>query len=285
MRGVRVRPVLATVAGIVVLTLAPAARPAAQDSRSAVDPLHQTFDDALDLYVRDGLVYYQALKQDRARLDQYVRALGSVQAETVRRWGRSEQLAFWINAYNAFVLQSVVDRYPIRGRSADYPPDSLRQVPGAFERRTFAAGGQTLTLDAIETERIATFGDPRALLALGRAARGGPRLRSEAYTAARLETQLGDMAREAVERATLVRVEPVQNRLSVSALFSWRESVFVAWADRAPAVYQQRSALERAILALIDPVLTASEATFLHANRFQMAFHEMDWSLNDLTGR
>lgn len=269
---------------LVALGAALAAGPAAQTPMPG-HPLHGALDELLDLYVRDGLVYYQALKQDRARLDRYARALGATSAETVRSWSRHEQLAFWINAYNAFVLQSVVDHYPIRGRSPDYPVDSLRQVPGAFERRTFTAGGRALTLDAIETERVASFGDPRALLALGRSARGGPRLRSEAYTGARLDTQLAEMAREAVTRATLVRVEAARNLLSASALFSWREAAFATWADRAPAVYQGRSALERGILALIEPALTSSEAAFLHANRFQTAFHEMDWSLNDLTGR
>ena len=57
-------------------------------------------------------------------------------APTRSRAGRRDrQLAYWINAYNAFVLRTVIDDYPIRGRAADYPPNSIRQIPGAFERR------------------------------------------------------------------------------------------------------------------------------------------------------
>ena len=46
-----------------------------------VDALHRPFDEILDVYVRDGLVYYFALKQERAKFDRYVQALGDVSAE------------------------------------------------------------------------------------------------------------------------------------------------------------------------------------------------------------
>ena len=261
-------------------------RHAAAQAPPQADRLHASFDQILDLYVRDGLVYYQALKSERAnQFDAYIRAISAVTAETVSQWPRGQQLAYWVNAYNAFVLQSVIDHYPIRGRSPDYPANSLRQVSGAFERQTFRAGGRTVTLDGLERDVIAGFGDARALLALGRGALGGARLRSEAYTSSRIEAQLNEMAREVIDRKELVKVDISANQLSVSAMFSWRESVFTAWAHQAAAVYANRSPLERAVLALIDPVLVPNEADFLRKNQFQMVFHDFDWSLNDLTGR
>ena len=86
--------------------------------RPTVDPLHRPFDEILDIYVRDGLVYYFALKQERGKFDRYVQALGEVGADTLKGWPRERQLAYWINAYNAFVLRTVIDDYPIRGKSA-----------------------------------------------------------------------------------------------------------------------------------------------------------------------
>ena len=76
-------------------------------------------------------------------------------------------------------------------------------------------------------------------------------------------------------------------RLSVNPLFSWREDALHAsrWPNRAPAIYATRSPLERAVLALIDPLLVPSEAEFLRKNTFRMSFHDFDWKLNDLTGR
>ena len=250
-----------------------------------VDPLHRPFDAILDLYVRDGLVYYRALKSERASLDRYIAALASTSADSVKSWPPHQQLAFWINAYNAFVLRTVIDHYPIRGRAPDYPATSIRQIPGAFERRPHRAGGRTLTLDALEREVITGFGDPRALFALGRGAHGSGRLKSEAYTAERLDAQLTTMTSELVQRRELVFVDILNGRLSVSPIFSWREAAFVTLAGQAPEVFHARSPLERAVVTLITPLLVPSEAEFLKQNTFRMVFHDFDWSLNDLTGR
>jgi hypothetical protein len=259
----------------------------AQPSPSAgVDALHRPFDEILDLYVRDGLVYYLALKQERGKFDRYVASLGEVGAETLKSWPRERQLAYWINAYNAFVLRTVIDSYPIRGRAADYPANSIRQIPGAFERRQFRAGGRMLTLDQIDRDVIGGFGDARALLALGRGALGSPRLKSEAFTAERLDSQLDTMVGELVTNRELVFVDIPNGRLSVSPLFSWREAIFAkSLAEKAPDVYASRSPLERAVLSLIGSTLVPNEAEFLRKNTFRMSFHDFDWKLNDLTGR
>src|SRR5688572_5947505 len=128
------------------LDVAPQPAPTPAD----VEALHRPFEEILDLYVRDGLVYYYALKQERAKFDRYVQSLGDVPPDTLKGWPPDRQLAFWINAYNAFVLRTVIDGYPIRGKSPDYPANSIRQIPGAFERRPFRAAGRMLTLDTLE---------------------------------------------------------------------------------------------------------------------------------------
>lgn len=248
-----------------------------------VDPLHRPFDAILDVYVREGLVYYRALKAERPRFDQYVQSLAEAQ---VPASDRDRQLAFWINAYNAFVLRTVIDSYPIAGRAAMYPRNSIRQIPGSFEKRTFRAAGRTLTLDQIEKDVIVPLGDARALLALGRGALGGGRLRSEAYTAERIDAQLDGMAREAVDRRDLVFVDRGNGTLSVNPMFSWREDAFVqTFSSQAPAMFAQRSPLERAVLGLIGPTALRTELDFLEQNQFKMQFHEFDWRLNDLTDR
>ena len=257
-----------------------------QQQTVAVDPLHKPFDEILDLYVRDGLVYYLALRNERGKFDRYVNALGDVDAATLKSWPPARQLAYWINAYNAFVLRTVIDNYPIRGKVSDYPPNSIRQIPGSFERRQFRAGGRTLTLDAIEKDVIGEFGDARALLALGRGALGSPRLKSEAFTADRLDSQLETMSSELVQRRELVFVDIPNERLAVNPIFSWREPIFTkSLAGKAPKVYEARSPLERSVLALIDPLLVRTESEYLRKNTFRMTFSDFDWKLNDLTGR
>jgi hypothetical protein len=251
---------------------------------SQVDPLHAPLDRLLDLYVRDGFVYYRALKGDRSRFDRYVASL-DVPSATYTQWSREQKVAFWINAYNAFVLETVIDHYPIRGKAAAYPPDSIRQIPGAFEKLPHRAAGRTLTLDAIEKEVFPEFKEPRALLALGRGAIGGGRLHSEAYTASRLEEQLKQVAAECVKRKECVQIDATMGTVSMTPLFSWREAQFVDGPGAADSSkYPGRSALERAILNLIQPYVLPSEREFLAKNEFKISYHAFNWRLNDLTG-
>lgn len=257
----------------------------AQQAPSTAEPLHQAFDQLLDLYVRDGLVYYAALKSDRAKLDRYVASLSVPGAAGLADWPRDRQLAFWLNAYNAFVLQTVVSHYPIGGAASTYPSGSIRQIPGAFERLPHRAGGRTVTLDGIEKEILPAFRDPRVYLALGRGALGSGRLRSEAYSADRIDQQLKEVAAETVTRPELWRVDALQNRVMVSPIFSWRGPDFIAAYASDAGPYSNRSPIERAVLSFVSPFLLPAERQFITANRFEMAFSDFDWRLNDLGSR
>jgi hypothetical protein len=241
------------------------------------------FDTILDTYVRDGFVYYRALKAERSRLDSYVTQLASVKTDQMSREG---QIAFWLNAYNALVLKTVVEHYPIQGRAAQYPQRSIRQIPGAFERTQHQVGGRTITLDQIEQSVLSSFHDPRVYFAIARGSVGGGRLRSEAFIPEQLEAQLSDVARECASRPECVQVDRDQNRLNASAIFSWREQDFVsAYGSVAKEPFQERSGIERAVLAFVWPRLLTTEKDFLAKNEWQMAYKPYDWALNDLTGR
>src|SRR4051812_19490365 len=87
---------------------------AAAQGSAPSDALHRPLDQILDVNVRDGLVYYRALRGERGRLDRYAASL-NVPAATYDAWGREHKMAFWVNAYNAFVLQTIIDRYPLKG--------------------------------------------------------------------------------------------------------------------------------------------------------------------------
>jgi hypothetical protein len=228
-------------------------------------------------------VYYRALRAERAKLDGYVNLLATVAVDTL---SPDERLAFWLNAYNAIVLKTVIDHYPIQGHAAEYPKNSIRQIPGAFEKITHRVGGRTLTLDQIEQTVLPAFHDPRVYLALGRGAMGSGRLRSEAYAPQQLEAQLAAVANECTSRAQCVRIDREADTVSVSAIFSWRDKEFTAaYADKAPAAFAARSPIERAVLAFIQPKLLTTEKEFLDKNAFRMAYTRFDWTLNDLTGR
>jgi hypothetical protein len=241
------------------------------------DPLHRPLDQILDVNVRDGLVYYRALKSERGRLDRYIASL-NVPAATYDKWSKGQQMAFWVNAYNAFVLQTVVNHYPLSG--------TIKQIPGAFDKASFRAANRTVTLDQIEKAILPTFKEPRLYLALGRGAVGSGRLRSEAYTADRLDKQLQELQAEFVTNRNLFQTDRLANQVSVTPIFSWREADFVAaYADKADPVYAQRSPIEKAIIAFVTPHLLPLEKELFQQNQFRVTFLEMDWRLNDLSHR
>jgi hypothetical protein len=248
------------------------------------DPLHRPLDEILDLNVRDGLVYYRALQSQRGKLDRYAASL-NVAPATYESWGREARMAFWVNAYNTFVLQSVVNRYPIQGRSAQYPSSSIMQIPGVFETARHRAAGRSVTLDEIEKTILPEFNEPRLLLALGRGALGSGRLRSEAYTADRLASRLDAIRSEFVTDQNMIKIDRVAGRMSVTPILSWREAHFVAAYDKgATGPFAQRSPIERAILGFVTPHLYPLEREFVEENKFAITFHPFDWRLNDLTG-
>ena len=81
------------------------------------DHQHSTLTEVLDRYVDDdGLVDYPALLQDKTLLDDYLTQLSRVTIQEVTLWSESQQLAFWINAYNALTLDTVIAYYPLKRR-------------------------------------------------------------------------------------------------------------------------------------------------------------------------
>ncbi|MGB5769241.1 MAG: DUF547 domain-containing protein, partial [Crocosphaera sp.] len=118
------------------------------------------YEQILNLYVNDdGLVNYEKLQENRQQLDNFNKAIGEVSSETYQNWTDSQKLAFLINAYNAFTLQSIIDKTPI--------PSSIRNIPGVWKWRKFTVAGQEKTLDNIEHDTIRKeFNEPRIHVAL-----------------------------------------------------------------------------------------------------------------------
>jgi hypothetical protein len=243
---------------------------------AATASLHSPLDQILDVDVRDGLVYYRTLKSQRAKLDHYVASL-NVPASDYQAWSREQQMAFWVNAYNAFVLETVINHYPLHA--------TIRQIPGAFDKTPWHAAGRAVTLDQIENTILPPFKEPRLYLALGRGAISSGRLRSEAYTAAKLDAQLAAVRAEFVSNQQMIHIDEPGNQIVVTPIVSWHAQDFIAAYDKTEGLFAPRSPIERAVVAFIAPNLLPIEQDFVHKNTFKMAFGDFDWTLNDLTGR
>ena len=250
-----------------------------------LEALHVPFDALLDPHVRDGLVYYRTLQANRARLNRYLASLGSPAVVSgYSTWSDDQKKAFWLNAYNALVLHTVITHYPIRGTAKGYPANSIRQIPGAFDKIQHRVAGKQLTLDQIETTVIAGFNDPRMYLALGRGAVGSGRLRSEAFSAKAVDRQLDQTKEQFAVTPRWSKVDALSGKVSISPILSWRAPAFIKeYADEAFDL-PKREPIELAVIGFLRPHLLDAEEEFIRKNTFQLTYEPFDWRLNDLTG-
>lgn len=90
------------------------------------------------------VAYGQVTQADRARLDRYLTDLQTVDPT---RLTRDQQLAYWINLYNAVTVEVILENYPITSiRDIKDGPLSI----GPWNRPLVQVAGQTLTLNDIE---------------------------------------------------------------------------------------------------------------------------------------
>jgi hypothetical protein len=231
---------------------------------ASVDHRHAPWTAILERWVSNGRVDYAGLQRtDRARLTAYLRDLSGACAADYRRWTREERIAFWINAYNAFTVQLVLDHYPI---------DSIRRIgwlPGAAFRRAFIpmAGtkGGPISLDDIEHGTLRRdFAEPRIHFALVCASRSCPDLRPEAYRPADLDRQLDDQARRFLRDPGKNRYDASTRTLHLSSIFEWFRGDFETAAGSLPA--------------FVSPYLEDARATEVGV---RIAFLDYDWTLNE----
>jgi hypothetical protein len=206
---------------------------------------------------------YEGMAQDRAALREYLASLSAVKNEEFKGWPRSEQMAFLINAYNAFTVEKILTRYPDIRSIWDFG----KIFGNPFKDEFFVLLGTKRSLDAIEHQLLRpVYRDVRIHFALNCASVGCPMLREEAYVAARLEAQLEEQARRFFSDRGRNRLR--EGRLEVSKIFDWykddfepRPKYFARYAD---------------VLA-DDP---AARATIASAH-YSLHFLDYDWLLND----
>ncbi len=153
-------------------------------------PSHQQWDKLLKKYVNtSGLVNYKGFLKDKSELDEYLKLLTNNAPQST--WNQNEQKAFWINAYNAFTVSLILQKYPVK--SIKDIAGKIYKINTPWDIKFINIGGKTYDLNNIEHGILRKkFDDPRIHFALVCAAMSCPRLRNEAYTGAKLDAQLDD---------------------------------------------------------------------------------------------
>ncbi|HEY7776313.1 MAG TPA: DUF547 domain-containing protein [Kineobactrum sp.] len=233
---------------------------------------------AANVYATDGnsstSVDYAGFARDRDALQAYLAALSEVTREDFDTWPGEAQLAFLINAYNAWTVELILTRYP--GLESIRDLGNLLRSP--WKKAIAPLLGKTRSLDDIEHGLIrgsGRYNEPRIHFAVNCASIGCPSLRAQAYTAGQLEEQLEAQTQQFLGDRSRNRLRG--DTLELSSIFKWyRDDFGLGWkgqGDLVDFIEYYASALE----------LTAQDITRLRSGDITLAFLDYNWDLNDRT--
>tara|TARA_B100001146_G_scaffold225193_1_gene247566 strand:- start:49342 stop:50142 length:801 start_codon:yes stop_codon:yes gene_type:complete len=218
-------------------------------ANSAENVDHSAWDALLKKHVdNQGLVDYKGMQKDRAQLNAYLKELSAY--DPTNDWSVQELLAYYINLYNAYTVDLILDNYPV---------ESIKDIDGAWTKGIVPVGNRELSLGGIENGILRKMNEPRIHFAINCASMSCPKLLREAYTAAEINEQLDRATSEFINSD---KNDITANKPKVSSIFDWYKNDYKV--DGKTNVIQfinQYSAVE------INP-------------RVPLQYKEYDWSLN-----
>jgi len=225
---------------------------------------HSAFDALLKRHVDEhGLVDYAAWKRaDTLPLERYLVAMTAVRPTEL---SNDERLAYWINVYNALTLHGMLHFYPTASIRAH-----VAHVFGFkfWDDLRIEIEGQQRSLNGIEHEILRMMGEPRIHFAIVCASLSCPRLLAEAYTGARVSTQLEENTRAFFANPTNFSIDVTSKTVHLSSLLKWYSEDF--------------GRTEREKLEFVARFLSTEQArTFLRRDDLAVDYLGYDWQIND----
>lgn len=223
----------------------------------------------------EGYVDYRGLQQDRAPLDRFVRQLADLDPAAFARWPQKQQLALWINAYNALTLKAVIDHYPV---------DSIRDigtpVKSVWDKLTFDVMDRSLTLNQIEHEILRKeFAEPRIHMAINCASIGCPPLLNQPFRADTLDQQFTTVTNAFLSLPSHFRIDRDHRTVYLSSIFKWFGEDFI---DPFHGLKRRKglNKKEQAAVNFVAGYLDQETRAFLDRGRLNVKYLEYDWGLN-----
>ena len=240
---------------------------AAHDPGSTRHIDHAEWDAFLVRYLRIGadgvhrVAYGSVTPADRALLDDYIARLAAV---PITEYNRAEQMAYWINLYNAKTVELILTRYPVKSiRDINISPGLFSSGPWAAKLMTVE--GEKLSLDDIEHRILRPiWKDNRIHYAVNCASLGCPNLQPAAFTAENADSLLERGAKEYVNHPRGVSLQG--GKLKVSSIYVWFQEDFGGSAEGLMEHWAKY-----ADKALADRLQSYSGGLE----------HDYDWQLND----
>ncbi len=219
----------------------------------ANNDLHQAFTEILGKSVSNGQVDYKAIKNN----PKYFSYLESLKKKTSFKT-KDEELAYWINAYNALVIQSILN-----GGS----PKSFFSRMKFFKGDKYQVNGMNINLYDLEHKVILPLGEPRVHFAINCASRSCPKLMAQAYSADNLDEELTLVTKDFINDTMRNHFDPAMNIASISKIFDWFKADFI----------KHSGSIEQYIAQFINDDKIAKD---VQAGNYKIKYLKYDWSLN-----
>ena len=177
------------------------------------------FNDLLQKNVtEDGIVDYKSLKENEAKLDNYITYLEKTSPE--KSWSENKQKAFWINAYNAYTVKLILENYPLKSIM-----NIKKKGKDAWNIPFAKVGNKTYTLNHIEHEILRkNFNDPRIHVGVNCASGSCPQLGNFAFTEQNYETKTNKLMKKFVNDTSRNKIS--KKKVQISSIFDWFKGDF-----------------------------------------------------------
>lgn len=229
----------------------------------------------------EGDVDYQrwhALAGSVAQLDSYLAAVSqfSPDNDPERFPSRNDELAYWLYGYNAYVIKSVLDHWPIKSVTDVKAPVEAVKGLGFFYQLRFSFGGEYLSLLTVENKKIRQqYKDARIHFVLNCASESCPIARPELPSGDDLEQLLAKATREFINDPANVTVDHANEKVYLSSIFKWYEDDFVN------ELRTGGKPTGNGLLTYIAQNSSHELANHLtKAGAYKIEFRDYDWGLN-----
>lgn len=190
-----------------------------KDVQSNSKPIkHDDWDALVKQHVNEaGWVDYKGFIADSTRLQNYLDQLRANHPNQ-KNWSRDEQLAYWINAYNAFTVELILDHYPVE--SIKDIKSGIPFVNGVWDIEFIKIEDQVYSLNNIEHGIIRPkFNEERIHFAVNCASYSCPKLLNEAFCAEHLDQQLDKVVKAFINNPEKNLIE--EDQIQLSKILSW----------------------------------------------------------------
>ncbi len=255
-------------------------------SASAADPFDYNYACLSSLYskyLKNEKVNYSALAIHEKELDECVKTISKAKKKEYQSFTLDQKRAYWINAYNIFLLKIVVENYPIKGgaKYSKFPANSPMSIKGAWTDIRFKSPEGKVTLSRIENNILPSLGAPFFIFGICNGTKGGAALSADVYTAQNLHVHLDKAARQFITDKRNVSLSPTGSCVLVTPYLKNHASLFTS-GNFKPGQYKNREKREIILMNLLAKYGEGELTKIVRSNEFKFTWTELDWSLNDI---